>query len=98
VRAGLTVRDASRRDAPAPTDFDALAGSARTVSLRKLPASPLVHASVDIYLRAHPEYWRRLPGHVVWADTDWLARSERLVHTEPAQVPAERAVLTAAAS
>jgi len=34
----------------------------------------------------------------VWADTDWLARSERLVHTEPAQVPAEPAVLTAAAS
>jgi len=98
VRAGLTVRDASHRDAPAPTDFDALAGSARTVSLRKLPASPLVHASVDVYLRAHPEYWRRLPGRVVWADTDWLARSERLVHTEPAQVPAEPAVLTAAAS
>jgi uncharacterized protein (DUF2235 family) len=97
VHAGLTLRDASHRDAPAPTEFDALAGSARGVSLRRLPASALVHASVEIYVRAHPEYWRRLPGHVVWTDLDWLARSERLVHAEPA-VSAVPAVLTAAAS
>ena len=58
----------------------------------------LVHASVDVYLRAHPDYWRRLPAHVVWADTDWLARSERLVHAEPPAAPFEPAVLAAAAS
>ena len=98
VQAGVTVRDACQCEAPAPSECDALAGIARTISLRKLPASPLVHASVDIYLRAHPEYWRRLPAHVVWADTDWLARSERLVPAKPSAAPVERAMLTAAAS
>jgi hypothetical protein len=96
MRAGVTMREDSHRQAPAPSEFDALPGSARTVSLRRLPADPLVHASVDIYLRAHPEYWRRLPGRVLWADTDWLARGERLVHAEPT-VDAESAALTAAA-
>jgi hypothetical protein len=98
VRAGVAMRDAGHAEAPAPTEFDALAGSARTISLRRLPANPLVHASVDMYLRAHPEYWRRLPGRVVWADTDWLARSERLVQTESQAEPAEPPVLAAAAS
>jgi uncharacterized protein (DUF2235 family) len=98
VRAGVTLRSDSRCDAPAPTERDALAESAHTISLRRLPASPLVHASVDIYLRAHPEYWRRLPAHVVWADTDWLARSERLVQAEPAVQPVETRELAAAAS
>jgi hypothetical protein len=58
----------------------------------------LVHASVDVYLRAHPEYWRRLPAHVVWADTDWLARSERLVDAGPLTAPVEPVVLVAVAS
>jgi len=89
VQAGITMRDASQCEVPTPTEYGALAGSARTVSLRRLPASPLVHASVDMYLRAHPEYWRRLPAHVVWADTDWLARGERLVPAESPKVPAE---------
>jgi uncharacterized protein (DUF2235 family) len=97
VQAGVRVRDGSHCAAPTPSEFDALAGSAHTISLRRLPASPLVHASVDMYLRAHPEYWRRLPAEVVWADTDWLARSERLVQTGP-QVAAESAELAAAAS
>jgi uncharacterized protein (DUF2235 family) len=96
VQAGVTVRDACRREAPAPSEYDALAGIARTISLRRLPASPLVHASVDIYLRAHPEYWRRLPGRVEWADTDWLARSERLVQAEPAAAPVSEALAAAA--
>ena len=98
VRAGVAMREGGRCDAPAPSEFDALAGSARTISLRRPPASPLVHASVDIYLRAHPEYWRRLPAQVVWADMDWLARSERLVHSEAPAAPAETAALAAAAS
>ena len=98
VRAGVTVRDGSRCEAPAPSEHDALAESPRTISLRRLPASPLVHASVDIYLRAHPEYWRRLPAHVVWADTDWLARSERLVDAGPQTAPVEPVVLAAVAS
>jgi hypothetical protein len=98
VRAGVTLRGGSRYEAPTPSEYDALAESARTISLRRLPASPLVHASVDVYLRAHPEYWRRLPAHVVWADTDWLARSERLVDAGPPMAPAEPAVFAAAAS
>ncbi len=98
VQAGATVRDASRCDAPAPSEYDALAGSARTISLRRLPPSPLVHASVDVYLRAHPGYWRRLPARVVWTDTDWLARSERLVQAEPPAAQVEPPVLAVAAS
>jgi uncharacterized protein (DUF2235 family) len=83
LAAGIAVSADSRYTAPAPSEFDALAESARTISMRKLPASALVHASVDIYLREHPEYWRRLPAHVIWADADWAARSERLVPVEP---------------
>jgi uncharacterized protein (DUF2235 family) len=98
AQAGITVREGSRTDAPTPSELDALAGTAHTVSLRRLPASASVHASVDVYLRAHPQYWRRLPAHVVWADPDWLARGERLVHPEAAAVPAEPPVLAAAAS
>jgi uncharacterized protein (DUF2235 family) len=98
VQAGVAVRDASEREAPAPSEYDALAGSAHTISLRRLPASALLHASVDIYLRAHPQYWRRLPAHVVWADPEWHARSERLVHAEPSAAPVKPAVLTAVAS
>jgi uncharacterized protein (DUF2235 family) len=97
VQAGVTVREDGHHTAPTPSEYDALAGSARTISLRRLPASPLVHASVDMYLRAHPEYWRRLPAEVVWADTDWLARSERLVQAKP-PATVESAVFAAAAS
>ena len=97
VRAGATVRAGDRNQAPAPTDLDALAGSARTISCRSLPPDSLVHASVDIYLRAHPEYWRRLPARVLWADVDWLARGERLVRTaEPLSAAAEPNTLAAA--
>jgi uncharacterized protein (DUF2235 family) len=98
MRAGVAVRPGSRQLGPAPSEFDALAGSARTISIRKLPADALVHASVDIYLRAHPEYWRRLPAHVIWADMDWLARGERLVHAEPTAAPVLPDLLAAAAS
>jgi uncharacterized protein (DUF2235 family) len=96
VQAGVTLRNGGRSEAPAPSECDALAASPRTISLRRLPAGALVHASVEMYLRANPDYWRRLPGHVVWADTDWLARSERLVQAEPAVAPSEVPVLTAA--
>ena len=92
------MRPGSRHVGPAPSEFDALAGSARTISIRKLPADALVHASVDVYLRAHPVYWRRLPAHVIWADTDWLARGERLVHAEPTTAQVLPELLTAAAS
>jgi hypothetical protein len=43
-------------------------------------------------------FWRRLPTHVVWADPDWLARGERLVHSELPAMPVEPAVFAAAAS
>jgi uncharacterized protein (DUF2235 family) len=98
LKAGIAVQPGSRYVAPAPTEFDALAGTAPTISMRKLPPDALLHASVDIYLREHPEYWRRLPAHVIWTDTDWVARSERLVRVEPALAPAEPAALAAAAS
>jgi uncharacterized protein (DUF2235 family) len=98
TKAGVTVPALCRQTAPAPSEFDALAGSAHTISLRKLPADAVLHASVDIYLRAHPEYWRRLPHHVIWGDADWVARSERLVGVATARVPVGRGVLTAAAS
>jgi hypothetical protein len=72
------------------------------MSLRRLPLGASVHASVDIYLRVHPQYWRRLPARVMWADVEWLARGERLVHTAkppaPTAAPLEPVVLTAAAS
>ncbi len=62
-----------------PHALDALAGSAHIVAFRKVPADAAVHASVACFLRAHPSYWHRLPAHVVWADLDWVARSERLI-------------------
>ena len=68
------------------------------IFLWQVEKSALVHASVDVYLRAHPEYWRRLPAHVVWADPDWLARGERLVQAEPVAAPVEAPELAAAAS
>jgi T6SS, Phospholipase effector Tle1-like, catalytic domain len=98
VKAGVATRPGTQYVGPTPSEFDALAEGAHTISIRKLPANALVHASVDVYLRAHPEYWRRLPAHVVWADRDWLARSERLVPAEPSTAAAEPAELTAAAS
>jgi hypothetical protein len=98
LAAGVAVAAGRRYTAPAPSEFNALAESARTISMRKLPANALLHASVDMYLREHPEYWRRLPAHVIWADTDWVARSERLVHAGQPPAPAEPALLAAVAS
>jgi hypothetical protein len=74
---------------PAPTDRDALAEGARSLRLRKVPEDALVHASVEVYVRAHPDYWRRLPWHVVWSDLDWAARAERL--PVPEATPAVKA-------
>ncbi|KUI25642.1 hypothetical protein AU196_22840 [Mycobacterium sp. IS-1742] len=79
VRAGVRLRGGCRL--PTPTEFDALAGSSHPLSMRKLPEDARVHAGVELYLRAHPQYWRRLPARFEWADAEWLARGERLVHT-----------------
>jgi hypothetical protein len=100
VAAGAIARAGSRYETPAPTEVDALADTARTISFRKLPAEAPVHASVELYLRAHPEYWRRLPPRVVWVDADWSARSERLLRTAvtPAAVAHSPEVLAAVAS
>jgi uncharacterized protein (DUF2235 family) len=93
VKAGALISDEAQLRAPAPTDLDALADGARSLHLRTVPDDALVHASVDVYLRAHPEYWRRLPWHIMWSDMDWAARAERLPVTEttPAAVPAPTA-------
>jgi hypothetical protein len=93
LKAGVAVLADSHDRAPAPSEFDALAGTPPTISKRRPPDSALLHASVEYYVREHPEYWRRLPCHVVWTDVDWAARSERLVQTEPTPVSAEDAVL-----
>lgn len=69
--------------------------SARPVGLRRLPDDAVVHASVGLHVRAHPQYWRRLPAQVRWADPDWLDRAERLVRTQPAR-PLPRPVLAVA--
>lgn len=82
LAAGIRLRPTSRCWAPAPGELDALAGSARAVSSRRLPADAQIHASVEVYLRAHPQYWRRLPARLGWADRDWAARGERLVAAE----------------
>jgi uncharacterized protein (DUF2235 family) len=92
VAAGLEVRDHVT-----PVDHaDALAGSARSLRLRRMPAGALVHASVDSYVRAHPRYWHRLPARFTWTDTEWLARGERLLPTPVAAPVATE--LTAIAS
>lgn len=48
--------------------------------------------------REHAEYWRRLLAHVIWADMDWAARSERLVPATTSPAQAERVALAALAS
>jgi uncharacterized protein (DUF2235 family) len=78
VKAGALVGDSAKPRTPAPTERDALAEGARSLRFRKVPDEALVHASVEEYLRAHPDYWRRLPWRIVWSDLDWAARSERL--------------------
>ena len=90
-RAGLSVHgELPGAAAPAPTVYDALTTS-RTPAMgllagvrlpsraRSLPDGAQVHASVDVYLRDHDSYWNRLPSCVVWADTDWSQRGERLL-------------------
>jgi hypothetical protein len=91
VAAGALLRSDHTVVSPAPGQPDALAASARSICLRRLPTDAPLHASVDVYLRAHPEYWRRLPDRVVWSDQEWLARGERLVAVAkvPACVPTE---------
>lgn len=97
VAAGLQVREQDF----APGDVEALAGSSPTIGIRRLPFDVKVHASVGIYLRSHPKYWRRFPARIQWADTEWSARGERLAPAAP-HVPATdeaaREELTAIAS
>lgn len=78
VKAGAIIGGESRPRSPAPTELDALAEGARSLRFRKVPEDALVHASVEVYVRANPDYWRRLPWHIVWSDLDWAARAERL--------------------
>lgn len=80
MNAGLALSDERMNALPAPGQYDALAETAHTISLRKLPEDAAVHASVELYLRDHPQYWKRLPARVTWSDLDWAARGERLVH------------------
>ncbi|KUI44973.1 hypothetical protein AU197_11960 [Mycobacterium sp. IS-1590] len=80
LSAGLSAPHESMNALPTPGHYDALAETAHTISLRRLPANAAVHASVELYLREHPQYWKRLPACVTWSDLDWAARGERLVH------------------
>ncbi len=102
VKAGAITRAGARQPTPAPTELDALAEGARSLHFRRVPDDALVHASVDVYLRAHPDYWRRLPARIVWSDVDWVARAERLLQRDTAPTakaaPAASGELTALAS
>jgi uncharacterized protein (DUF2235 family) len=104
VQAGAILADGDLERAPAPTELDALAEGAPSMRLRKVPEDALVHASVDVYLRAHTDYWRRLPYRIMWTDLDWAARAERMpcVDTAPVvqttQAPEPSDALTAVAS
>lgn len=81
LAAGVLIRQSVGDHAPAPDAFDALAGHAHLLAIRELPLDATVHASVQVYLRAHPQYWHRLPARIGWADPDWPARGERLAST-----------------
>ncbi len=81
IRAGLAVRPQNGCLGPTPSESDALARKPHAISLRKLPPGPRVHASVQVFLREHAGYWRRLPARILWADPDWGARGERLAPT-----------------
>jgi uncharacterized protein (DUF2235 family) len=70
LRSGAVLDGTSRPSAQAPGDRDALTGGARSRRWRKLPADAHVHASVEDYLRAHPDYRRRLPPQVIWSESD----------------------------
>ncbi|MET0475223.1 MAG: DUF2235 domain-containing protein [Mycobacterium sp.] len=85
--AGVGVRADAIDAMPVPGHADALAGSVHGLPWRKPPVDASVHASIGVYLQAHPEYWRRLPSRIVWADEDWIARGERLVTVARAPVP-----------
>jgi hypothetical protein len=83
LSAGAGLRSDALHAMPVPGYADALAGSVHGVPWPKPPVDASVHASVGAYLQAHPEYWRRLPSRIVWADDDWIARGERLVVVAP---------------
>ena len=101
AKAGAIIGDKGMPRTPAPTDRDALAEGARSLRLRRVPEDALVHASVEVYVRAHPDYWRRLPWHIVGSDLDWAARAERLPvrdTTPAAKAEPDSGELTAVAS
>lgn len=99
LAAGALLGDDALCTGPAPGHADALAGSVHGMSWRRPPIDTAVHASVEVYLQAHPEYWRRLPSRITWADADWIARGERLVTSNSsAPSPAHVAVLAASTS
>lgn len=98
IAAGLAVAPQRRQAMAAPSEVHALAGSAHPMAVRKLPEDAVLHASVDLYLRAQPAYWKRLPARVEWADPDWAARGERLLQTEEPPVHVSAAILATAAS
>ena len=79
----------------APSAHAESESSALNVGLRRLPRDAVVHASVQMHVRAHPRYWRRLPAQVEWADQDWLDRGERLMASAPATPLRPRALATA---
>jgi uncharacterized protein (DUF2235 family) len=94
VEAGLRVPERLST----PNELDALAGTAPTFGRVRPPLDASVHATVQLYLRAHPQYWRRLPACIEWADVDWLARGERLMPALVQATPAVPRMLATAAS
>ena len=87
VRAGLSAHRGAVASPPAPAD--ALAETAHTIAVRRLPAGAKVHASVELYLRRYRQYWKRLPADVAFSDLDWAARTHRPVSCPPESAPVE---------
>ncbi|WP_396904062.1 phospholipase effector Tle1 domain-containing protein [Mycolicibacterium phlei] len=71
IGAGLAIPAARRALLHRPTVDDALTETPPTIGLRTVPEGATVHDSVERYLREHPDYWRRLPESVQWADPKW---------------------------
>jgi hypothetical protein len=84
IDAGLAIAAQRMSTVSGPGQFDALAETPPTISIRKVPEDAAIHSSVALYLHEHPRYWRRLPFHVAWTDHDWAARGERLVRLQGA--------------
>ena len=79
-KAGAIVRAGSRYDTASPSELVGLGENCLNDSTADHAADALVGARVDIYLRAHPEYWRRLRAQLVGVDIAWGPTEQGCLH------------------